>query len=161
MSDRWGANDTWNVVAERMGHTLRRDGDGSVDIFALSAGSHNGPKCETCEEAWCHHCTPPGEIKACAGKAAGPTAIHTRATLHARIADVLRRSGVADAEQLVRLMEQDASEIVEMLKHGEAATRRTAAEWRAFGDNDKADPLYKRAERIARAILGAEIGPPK
>lgn len=103
-------------------------------------------------------------IRRCEGRVwatdpkAGQTTVHTRATLHARIADVLRRSGVADAEQLVRLMEQDAAETRECTSLAEAVVSAWASVMSEHNDTRNAAFL---ARRLRRALLGAEIGPPK
>ena len=41
---------------EDLGHRLIREADGGVDYFALDVDNHNGPMCERCYDAWCHHC---------------------------------------------------------------------------------------------------------
>lgn len=56
--------------AEELGHVLRRDEDGRVDIFAYSVGYCNGPVCEACNTSWCEHCDSPSDIRPCdAGEA--------------------------------------------------------------------------------------------
>ena len=38
------------------GHVWRKDPDGTVDIFGLEVGNHNGPICINCGYSFCHHC---------------------------------------------------------------------------------------------------------
>lgn len=56
---------SFNERAEALGHKLRRDEDGNVDIFVCDSDYHNGPGCETCGDSWCHHCNE--TIKPCDG----------------------------------------------------------------------------------------------
>lgn len=42
--------------AENHGHILKRDEDGDIDMFAMSADYHNGPRCILCFDSWCVHC---------------------------------------------------------------------------------------------------------
>ena len=37
------------------GHVWKKK-DGRVDMFALDAEPHNGPRCEKCNLGFCHHC---------------------------------------------------------------------------------------------------------
>lgn len=38
------------------GHIWKIDQDGSIDIFGVEYGNHNGPICVNCEYSFCHHC---------------------------------------------------------------------------------------------------------
>lgn len=58
--------------------------------------------------AMCHQPDPCGNPNCSIPVPAGR--VHNRESLHARVADVIRRSMVADAEHLVRLLETEASE---------------------------------------------------
>ena len=50
--------DTWTVklLANSRGHVWLKNEDGSVDIFGIAYGYHNGPICELCDYGFCHHC---------------------------------------------------------------------------------------------------------
>lgn len=37
-------------------HDWLKNEDGSVDIFAMDADTHNGPRCIRCNYGYCHHC---------------------------------------------------------------------------------------------------------
>ena len=39
-----------------MGHKWQRDDEDEIDMFAVSSEFHNGPRCQTCGYAFCHHC---------------------------------------------------------------------------------------------------------
>ncbi len=52
-------------AAEHLGHRLVRDSDGSIDMFQVDIGFHNGPRCELCDEEWCEHCTKHSDITPC------------------------------------------------------------------------------------------------
>lgn len=41
---------------EQAGHELELDNKGEVDMLALDAEPHNGPRCVKCGESWCEHC---------------------------------------------------------------------------------------------------------
>jgi hypothetical protein len=41
---------------EDLGHVLKLEDDGRVDIFVCDCDYHNGPGCIKCDESWCHHC---------------------------------------------------------------------------------------------------------
>ena len=60
-------SDEWIKAAEKMGHKLILNPDGSVDFFAYDYNMHNGPKCDRCGQEWCHHCTRPESIRPCDG----------------------------------------------------------------------------------------------
>lgn len=49
-------NHPYHSELENAGHRLIRSEDGTVDIFRLDSGYHNGPECELCGETWCQHC---------------------------------------------------------------------------------------------------------
>jgi hypothetical protein len=52
---------------ESRGHIWRRNSQGEVDIFAFESGMHNGPLCDICGYAFCHHCHEVPEMD-CLGK---------------------------------------------------------------------------------------------
>lgn len=39
-------------------HDWARNEDGSIDIFRLEVGYHNGPECIRCGHIFCEHCRP-------------------------------------------------------------------------------------------------------
>jgi hypothetical protein len=39
-------------------HDWKRNKDGSIDMWALDVGYHNGPMCQRCYESFCEHCNP-------------------------------------------------------------------------------------------------------
>lgn len=39
------------------GHVWETEDDGDINIFAMSEGHHNGPKCIKCGYSFCHHCS--------------------------------------------------------------------------------------------------------
>ena len=52
-----------------MKHVWKKDALGEIDIFAYDYGCHNGPVCEVCGMAFCHHCNPECyDADDCAGK---------------------------------------------------------------------------------------------
>jgi len=57
----------WLAHAERLGHVLKRDEDGCIDIWVTDSGFHNGPGCESCGHSWCYHCTPSSALRQCQG----------------------------------------------------------------------------------------------
>ena len=59
------SRDSWFRVMKEKGHTPQLNEDGKIDMFALDAGHHNGPMCETCGDCWCEHCVEPDSIKTC------------------------------------------------------------------------------------------------
>lgn len=61
------ADVTYEELLEQAGHNLIRHEDGTIDIFQMDAGYHNGPGCSICGESWCQHCR--DEIKPCPGPA--------------------------------------------------------------------------------------------
>lgn len=75
----------------------------------------------------------------------------TRESLHARIADILRRSEVEDCDQLVRAMEQDAAEFVVTLNACIGLLSVTAP-------MPLSNEIARVVRRINRAIAGEEIG---
>lgn len=77
----------------------------------------------------------------------------TRESLHARIADVLRRSGVSDAEQLIRGLEIDRGEIEACLNNGRLVIVN------ATYYPNSAD-LREIHDRIDACLSGRSIGPP-
>lgn len=50
------------------GHILALNEDGTVDVFRLDVGYHNGPECLLCGESWCQHCCLNHVIPQCASK---------------------------------------------------------------------------------------------
>jgi hypothetical protein len=38
---------------------------GSIDVWILDAGYHNGPGCERCFETWCEHCSDAYKTEMC------------------------------------------------------------------------------------------------
>lgn len=64
----WPDYGDWNERAEQLGHVLKRDEDGAVDLFVVDSGFHNGPGCSRCGESWCHHCTNAASIEPCKGE---------------------------------------------------------------------------------------------
>lgn len=53
----------WMLGFRRAGHKPEKR-DGSVNIFAYTSGDyHNGPRCTSCGEGWCWHCTAPWDIE--------------------------------------------------------------------------------------------------
>lgn len=88
-----------------------------------------------------------------------PRVAHTRATLYARLADVIRRSSVADAEQLVRLLELDRQEVGDVLSGANMWLAHVIE--REWGGSSSAANARDLSKRVTRAIRGDEIGPPK
>lgn len=41
---------------ESKGHSLKREDDGTVDIWAFDEDYHNGIMCIKCYDSWCYHC---------------------------------------------------------------------------------------------------------
>lgn len=52
-------------IADPKGHVWEKDGDGSVDVNAVSSYCHNGPRCSVCGYSFCEHCMVGDEIKPC------------------------------------------------------------------------------------------------
>lgn len=46
----------WLQAMKEKGHFPQLDDDGTLDIFAINYGNHNGPSCETCGWSCCMHC---------------------------------------------------------------------------------------------------------
>lgn len=42
-------------------HDWVREEDGSIDMWVLDSGYHNGPACLRCHESFCQFCTPDWE----------------------------------------------------------------------------------------------------
>lgn len=61
------SEETFEQAAERLGHVLKRDEDGDIDIFAFSFGYCNGPECTVCHQSWCQHCHSADSLKPCDG----------------------------------------------------------------------------------------------
>jgi len=43
-------------IANPRGHEWEKNEDGSINIFALDIGHHNGPRCIKCGYSFCEHC---------------------------------------------------------------------------------------------------------
>lgn len=50
-----------------MKHDWILDEDGEIDVWQLSTGYHNGPRCYRCGEAFCEHCYPEIFTEDCQG----------------------------------------------------------------------------------------------
>lgn len=88
-----------------------------------------------------------------------PAFTGTRDSLHARISDVLRRSGVEDAEQLIRAMEQfEAARVAGLDSIRDVLA--WSGEWKVGCDCwDRFAEISKRMD--AARLAGREIVPPK
>lgn len=61
------SEELWLEALEANGHSPVLNEDGELDIFAYSDDYHNGPRCSSCCQVWCKHCTPPVAISYCDG----------------------------------------------------------------------------------------------
>jgi hypothetical protein len=52
-------------IKDQNGHTWETDGNGKINVFALDAGYHNGPRCTSCGYSFCEHCQAGRPIEAC------------------------------------------------------------------------------------------------
>lgn len=136
--------------------------DGTCAICEHNWMTHNGPN-DTGAPAMCDGdkhalCGCPG-WKPRTGRRPESQVIHSRESLYARVFDVLRRSGVEDGEQLVRLMEQDRDEVQNTLDLCSTIVSSACLQAKLAGE-----PFPNQAallERTRRARDGLEIGPPK
>jgi hypothetical protein len=55
----------WIEAMKAKGHSPKMNEDGSLDIFAHDADTHNGPGCTACGWRCCWHCDKPKDIPAC------------------------------------------------------------------------------------------------
>ena len=128
-------------------------------VAAATLATIDAP-CLTCGQAWAAHeagepkgmcvyvpvVVRPGEPRPFTG---------TRESLHARIADVLRRSGVEDAESLIRAMECESAEVLGCVERARGYVAIHAGQ--PLDGTVGTDLL----QRIDRALTGREIGPAK
>lgn len=52
----WNKELPYSAPKNRRGHVWKKEEDGDIDIFGMSAGHHNGPVCVKCGYGFCHHC---------------------------------------------------------------------------------------------------------
>lgn len=55
------SNVEYFAYLEGLGHILRRDEKGRVDVFVCEYAHHNGPGCIRCGDSWCEICRDPAE----------------------------------------------------------------------------------------------------
>ncbi len=56
------------INAVRGNHIWKLADDGTVDIWGMDVGNHNGPKCVLCGYSYCMHCHPNGPPVECTAK---------------------------------------------------------------------------------------------
>ena len=57
--------EVWRETMVARGHQPKLDDDGTLDVFFLDSGFHNGPGCTVCYWSACMHCDTPESIPQC------------------------------------------------------------------------------------------------